>query len=511
MRISTPLMGLIVALTISGCAAPGPDIEKDRALILVVDGLRPDYVTEEMMPRLNELAERGVRGLAHHSVYPTVTRINGPSIFTGHYPSGHGLMGNTVYMPEVNASRTLSIADRNDVLEIDRVTGGALLTAPSMGELLEQQGMTLFAVSSGSTGSATLINHTGAGAGLVHHEFTVPEELGTLVSDNLGPFTPPPADGHWVGLVARAVDALLRIGIDEADADVLAGWLTEPDHSAHAEGIGAPATKEVLLGVDAEIGRLLDGLEERGVLSQTNIIVVSDHGFSTRTGEVSLTQLLVDAGLKESAQSLDVVVAGDAIHVEEGGDEMVATIVELLQDTDWVGPVFTRSPEAQSELGGYPGTVSFSLVGWDHDRSADILMSPDWTDAENEFGFRGEVLSPGTAGHGSASPWDIRATFVAVGPGIKSFVASPVPTGNVDILPTVFELMGVPIPGGLDGRVLSEVLESGPFPGEVELETSVVETSTEVRGTRYELTIHQSRGGTSTYFDGFDVARVPGG
>ena len=71
--------------------------------------------------------------------------------------------------------------------------------------------------------------------------------------------------------------------------------------------------------------------------------------------------------------------------------------------------------------------------------------------------------------------------------------------------------MGVPIPGGLDGRVLSEVLESGPFPGEVELETSVVETSTEVRGTRYELTIHQSRGGTSTYFDGFDVARIPGG
>ena len=121
------------------------------------------------------------------------------------------------------------------------------------------------------------------------------------------------------------------------------------------------------------------------------------------------------------------MVAGDAIHVEEGGDEMVATIVELLQDTDWVGPVFTRSPEAQSELGGYPGTVSFSLVGWDHDRSADILISPDWTDAENEFGFRGEVLSPGTAGHGSASPWDIRATFVAVGPGIKSFVASPVP------------------------------------------------------------------------------------
>ena len=68
-------------------------------MILVVDGLRPDYVTDELMPRLDRLAASGVRGLAHHAVFPTVTRVNGPSIVTGRYPSGHGLMGNTVYVP----------------------------------------------------------------------------------------------------------------------------------------------------------------------------------------------------------------------------------------------------------------------------------------------------------------------------------------------------------------------------------------------------------------------------
>mgnify|MGYP001127699650 CR=1 FL=1 len=40
--------------------------EQGRVLVIVVDGLRPDYVTAEVMPRLDALARGGVRGLAHH-------------------------------------------------------------------------------------------------------------------------------------------------------------------------------------------------------------------------------------------------------------------------------------------------------------------------------------------------------------------------------------------------------------------------------------------------------------
>ena len=312
-----------------------------------------------------------------------------------------------------------------------------------------------------------------------------------------------------VALAAWAIDALLRIGVDRADADVLALWLTEPDGTAHSQGIGSPAMLEALRQLDVEIGRLLDGLAERGLLERTNILVTSDHGFSTHNGETSVGQLLVDADLKESAQSTDVVVAGDAIHIREGGQARVDAIVRLLQQTDWIGPVFTRGAAPDAVLGVHAGTVSFQAIGWDHARSADILTSAGWTDIENEYGWRGEVLTTGTAGHGSSSPWDVHATFIAAGPGIKRNVVSPVATGNIDILPTTLALLGQPVPAGLDGRVLSEALATGPQPGEVSFAEDPISTSVELGDRVYELTVHRTRVGSTVYFDGTDVTRSP--
>lgn len=495
-----------LAIGAVGCAE---SVERDRVLILVVDGLRPDYVTEELMPRLNALGRAGFRGLAHHAVFPTVTRVNGPSIFTGRLPAGHGLLGNSVYLPEVEPSRTLNASVAADLRLIDEATNGALLTAPSLGQALAERGLTYFAASSGSSGSGLLMNHTGAGAGLVHYEFALPDSLAATAADVVGP-PPEIAEGsNAVPLAAWAIDVLLRIGVDRADADVLALWLTEPDGIAHSRGIGSPPMLEALGQLDAEIGRLLDGLAERGLLERTNILVTSDHGFSTHNGELSVGRLLVDAGLKESAQSTDVAVAGDAIHVREGGQARVDAIVRLLQQTDWIGPVFTRGSEPDAALGAYAGSVSFRAIGWDHARSADILTSAGWSDAENEYGWRGEVLTTGTAGHGSSSPWDVRATFIAAGPDIKRNVVSPVSTGNIDIFPTTLALLDLPVPTGLDGRVLSEVLITGPQPGEVVFEVDPISTSVELGDRVYELTVHRTRVGSTVYFDGTDVTRRP--
>ena len=313
--------------------------------------------------------------------------------------------------------------------------------------------------------------------------------------------------------MARAVDELLLIGVDRADADALSIWLTEPDGTAHREGVGAPETLEVLRQVDAEIGRLLDGLAERGLLERTNIIVTSDHGFTTHEGGRSLEDLLVEAGLKASEESTDVVVAGDAIHVNDsvpgGEDARIDAIVTLLQRTEGFGPVFTRGATPDTILGVREGTVSFSAIGWDHERSADILTSPDWTDAENEHGWRGIVLTGGTAGHGSSSPWDVHATLIAAGPGIKRNTASPIPSGNVDVSPTVFALLGAPMPTGLDGRVLEEALVSGPQPGEMPLSTFPIVTSVNLGGMTYQLTAHRTMVGSSVYFDGTEVTRTP--
>ena len=82
-----------------------------RHLLIVLDGLRPDYVTPELMPNLFALGARGVVFANHHAVYPTVTRVNASSISTGAYPETHGLLGNAVFFPSVVATRFLDTSD----------------------------------------------------------------------------------------------------------------------------------------------------------------------------------------------------------------------------------------------------------------------------------------------------------------------------------------------------------------------------------------------------------------
>src|SRR5438067_13902494 len=123
------LVDLAVDMTIATAQQP-----RHTQLLIVVDGLRPDNVTRDVMPRLFQLGRRGIVFTAHHSVFPTVTRVNASSMVTGVYPEGHGLLGNTIYIPAVNATRGLDTGSRETLESIARASG-PLLTAPSLGEI----------------------------------------------------------------------------------------------------------------------------------------------------------------------------------------------------------------------------------------------------------------------------------------------------------------------------------------------------------------------------------------
>src|SRR5438067_10645639 len=137
------LVDLAVDMTIATAQQP-----RHTQLLIVVDGLRPDSVTRDVMPRLFRLGQRGIVFTAHHSVFPTVTRVNASSIVTGAYPETHGLLGNTIYIPGVNAVRGLDTGERDNLEAVERAEG-KLLTAPTLGEILRQNGRKLFGVSSG--------------------------------------------------------------------------------------------------------------------------------------------------------------------------------------------------------------------------------------------------------------------------------------------------------------------------------------------------------------------------
>src|SRR5262249_35814911 len=157
--------------------------------------------------------------------------------------------------------------------------------------------------------------------------------------------------------------------------------------------------------------------------------------------------------------------SGGAIYVRDGDSAAIAGIVAALQKTVGVGAIFTRGADAGSLEGSVPGTVSFGAVHRNHDRSAQILVSPGWTDATDADGSRGTSASNGTAGHGSSSPWDVHNTLIAAGPDLKRGITIDFPSANVDFAPTFLKLFGIAPAPSMQGRSLEEALIDTPIPG----------------------------------------------
>jgi len=486
----------------------GAGAQQERAshthLVIVVDGLRPDYVTPEVMPRLFRLGQRGIVFRSHHSVFPTVTRVNGSSFVTGAYAESHGLMGNVLYSPKVDATRGLDTGERANLEAVERAEG-RLLTAPTLSEMLKPSGKTLLVVSSGSSGSAYVLNHTVATGGIIHYAFTRPADLAIRAAAALGaaPAHATPNDPQN----QYAIDAYLKVGLNDVHPDVTFMWLNDPDGTAHANGIGAELTMKSLALVDAGIGRIEDALRARGLLDRVNILVTSDHGFSTHTRELKLAALVEPFARLLPDGSPDIVVSEGAIYLRSGSDPArISAIVDALQRRPEVGAIFTRPRPGGGAEGTVPGTLSFDVVRWNHPRSGDILVSSNWNGDTNDAGFAGKTTDGNVAGHGSSSPYDIHNTLIAAGPDFLERAVSDVPTANVDIAPTLLWLLRLPLPPSITGRIMLEALRDGPPISSVPVQHLTETVKTADGG--YELSAHISKAAGYSYLDFTEVRRA---
>jgi len=449
------LIALFIVRQEPGAAQPA---DPNHHLLIVLDGLRPDYVTPDIMPNLHALGQNGVVFTNHHSVYPTVTRVNSSSISTGAYAERHGILGNSVFFPRVNAERFLDTGQRADLEKIQVDQDGVLLTATTLGEVLQAQGRTALAVGAGTSGAAFLLNHTVAGGAILHTEFSLPETLHQRMLADLGP---PPAQGRPNNARNhRAVEAFLKIGLPTVKPSVTMMWLSDPDTTAHALGMGHPTTVEALRRVDREIKNIQDGLRALGLLDRYNIWVTSDHGFATHTGAADVRALLKPFAGTLADGSPRIVNGDTAVYVRDGNRQVVGQIVRALQNTAGIGAIFTRAIKPGSLDGWAEGTLSFDAARWAHARSGDILYSADWTDQKNAHGFAGTSASNGVAGHGSSSPFELHNTLIAAGPDIKQAATVSVPSGNVDFAPTFLHMLGIAVPSTMQGRPLVEAMRA---------------------------------------------------
>ncbi|HEV2124115.1 MAG TPA: nucleotide pyrophosphatase/phosphodiesterase family protein [Chloroflexota bacterium] len=478
-----------------------------RRLVLVVwDGLRPDLLSEAQTPTACRLRDRGVWFERSTCVYPSETRVNSATLATGAYPAVHGIVGNTLYLPQVDAVLTLNTGDHNALAAIERLSGPLIGATPFARSILDAGGSVAM-ISSGSPGSAFLVHPLAGGPGtlLINRDFILPEAQAEMLARRFGPVppggTPAIAQNAWVTRVTT------EYVFPEVQPTVTICWYRDPDTTQHALGLGTAESLASLHANDQQLAILLEAIDRLGWTDTTDVLLTSDHGFSTiaRTAGTSgpgISGGLVEAGLKQRPESTDVVVAGSALYLTGEACERAQEIVAWLMAQPWIGNIFVRDGGPASDV---PGTLPLSTL-WDGRVSArcpDIQCAYQWTDATNEFGIPGTTLRGGNvASHGTVSPYDMRNTLIAAGPDFRRGHTSTIPAGIVDVAPTLLALLGLPPLATAQGRVLNEALhqdtEAGGIPAVSEDEVSAEAPLSHATG-RYRQRIRRARVASTTY------------
>jgi arylsulfatase A-like enzyme len=507
---------LVLALCVLHSAFAQAPAKAALHLVFVLDGLRPDSITASETPILFRLRNEGVTFENSHSVFPTVTRVNSASLSTGMQPARHGIMGNQIYIPAVDPLKAFGNDNFLLLLKLGEVTDGRILLTQSIAELATEIGHRYVAMSSGSTGSALLMAPRaprGSGA-VINGDFYGGASVGwpdSVSSEVLKRFGPQPKKGGDKDDFNTVVDWSMRVlreyVLPELKPSVAYIWVTEPDHIQHAFGVGAPESLASIRNDDRNLGLVLEALDKLGLRERTNIMVVSDHGFSQTVYGVNVRQELLDGGFKAE----DVVIASSGqtvtLHVKGRDSAKIRALVEFLQKQAWAGVVFTAKGAGAAHEGAVAGTfaLEFAHLGG-NERSPDIVFTFPWSSARNRYGVQGtdyEMITDGATGpldttegnHGSMSPWTVKNTMFAWGPDFKRGVRVRTPSANTDVTPTILYLLGYPKAGALDGRALREALVNGPDEEQVAIETRTLRVTsgaykaalqvTETSGKRY--------------------------
>ena len=441
----------------------------DRHVLLMVwDGMRPDFLTEANAPNLWKLAQSGVLFRNHHAVYPSATEVNGTAINTGGYPANDGIVGNSEYRPAIDPLQSIHTEIPAGVRKGDRNLDGHYLKMPTIAELVRKSGRKTAVAAAKPIGLLPdRAERTTAEQGANFFAgSTLPENLLAQLTNALGTFpkdtSNEPTRNDWT---TRAMIEQLWDGGVPAFSLL---WLNQPDSSQHTTGPGSPQSLAAIRNADDNLGRVLQLLDKKGVRDSTDILIVSDHGCSTVAENCDLAAALQKAGINAKREFKTEPAEGEVLIVSNSGStfvyvighqgETIAKIVKFLQTWDFTGVIFAKNAT--------PGTFALSQIHLDSQDAPDIAVSLRWTAEKSGNGTPGMLVGDktsfgaGQGAHCSLSPYDMSATLVAAGPSFHSGVTSTVPTGNVDVAPTILHLLG--IDSKTDGRILNEALKGAP-------------------------------------------------
>jgi arylsulfatase A-like enzyme len=200
------------------------------------------------------------------------------------------------------------------------------------------------------------------------------------------------------------------------------------------------------------------------------------------------TTLVAGVPARWGANDVVVVANGGSeyLHVPSRDPQVVLTLVRFLQSREEYGPLFVAR-----RYGEVPGTLQLDALRLETRsgaRAPDVVASFAFDAEALVQGMPGTEFASGTGNrgmHGSFSPRDVHNTLVAAGPHFRQGFHDTLPTGNVDLAPTMARLLGLSLPGA-EGRVLEEALLEG-LPLERFVEETHLTTSSSADGLRMLL------------------------
>ena len=572
-----------------------------RNLILFVpDGLRGRIVTPQTAPAMAEIRDKGVNFRNSHSLFPTFTMANGSAMATGHYLGDTGTFSNTIYTayPVAHANDTVTPFIEVDpvLLDIDEHFGGDYLNEETLLKMARAQGFSTAAI--GKLGPTFLFDHTDKTGADGLHSIVIDDATGgkngvplskemqdALTKANLPLVTTPRGDNGKAGDAKTPGTTAANVAQQAYMADVatkvvlpmfkarnkpfvLVFWSRDPDGSQHntgdslntiTPGINGPTSMAGIKNADDNLAQLRKALDELGLSATTNIMISSDHGFSTISKESktspstkgtyddtpagflpmgflsidlakALNLPLFDPNDKNAAipdnkrpkagngllgkdpAKPDLVVAtnggSDLIYLPGMDRKLAGRTVKALLEQDYVSGIFVHD-----DLGRFPGTLPMSQLGLKGKavtpHPAIVVNFRSWSSGCEEptncsVQIADTVLRQGQGMHGSFSRGDTMNFTAAIGPDFKAGYVDPLPVSNADVGATAAKLLGLTQKpkGELVGRVMTEAMPNGATP---QAFSGTVKSQPSANGLRTVLNFQ--RVGTQRYFD---AAGFPG-
>jgi predicted AlkP superfamily pyrophosphatase or phosphodiesterase len=330
----TSTLALLLVLLAPRAVASDPPV----GLVLVsIDGLAAEYLERFEAPHLVQLGADGVRARSLIPVFPTKTFPNHYTIVTGLWPEHHGIVSNTIYDPDLDA--TFRITDRDESTKT-RWWGGEPLWVT-----LERQGKV--AATMFWPGSDVEIRG-------VRPSFWRPYERSFPGAERIAEVL------GWFDLPADERPAFTTL------------YFHDVDSAGHGFGPESAEVRDALATVDGHIGALLAGLAARDVLERVDVVVVSDHGMAALDHE---RLIVLDEHVDTEALHIVELSPVLGIHVPQEDAGQIGALVAKLDGIEHLSAWRREDLPERLHLRASPRTPSIVALadeGWRITRRKDL-------------------------------------------------------------------------------------------------------------------------------------------